>query len=142
MTLTVTQSNFTYRSESGGQSYYFTIVVNQNGVIAVRDWIAPTGPIRDSCTQIPQSVINDQTIAIGQVENILAQTSAVNGILTFTSETSKTVTFATPMANTNYRVVLSTQDFVPFRVSSKLMTEFTIQTGITYTGNVGFDVFV
>jgi hypothetical protein len=43
---------------------------------------------------------------------------------------------------TGYRVVFSTQDFIPVRVTSKLTTGFTVSVGVLYTGVVGYDVFV
>jgi hypothetical protein len=142
MTLTLIESAFTYRSELGGEVWQFTVVNNQNATQGIREQIGPFGLVQDTQTQIPGFVLDDQSTAKGQVENLLAQTSAINGILTFAGETSKTVTFSTPMVNTNYRVVLSVQDFVPFRILSKLATEFTVEAGITFTGSVGFDVFV
>lgn len=142
MTLTLIESAFTYRSESGGQSYFFTIVQNLNGTLGRRDMITPFGPIRDSNTQVPQFVLDDEQTAIGQVENILATTSALNGILTFTDETSKVVTFTTPFANTSYRVQIAQQDNVSFWTTLKSTGGFTINASITFTGFVGFDVFV
>lgn len=142
MTLTLIESAFTYRSESGGQSYYFTIVQNLNGTLGCRDMLTPFGPIRDSNTQVPEFVLDDKQTAIGQVENILATTSALNGILTFAAETSKTVTFTTPFANTSYRVQIAQQDNVTFWTTLKATGGFTINASITFTGFVGFDVFV
>lgn len=142
MALTLVESAFTYRSDFGGVVWFFTVVSNQTGTLGIRNILSPTGRILDSGTQIPQTVLDDQQLAIGQVENLLASTSAVNGILTFTAETSKTVNLSTPFANTNYRVLVSSQDFVPFRITTKTLTEFTIEAGTTYTGQVGFDVFV
>jgi len=142
MALTLVESAFTYRSDFGGVAWFFTVVQNQNGTLGIRDIISPYGRVCNSGTQIPQTVLDDQQQAIGQVENLLASTSAVSGTLTFTAETSKTVNLSTPFANTNYRVLLSVQDFVPFRITTKTLTEFTVEAGITYTGQVGFDVFV
>lgn len=142
MALTLIESAFTYRSESGGQSYYFTVVQNMNGVIGIRDEITPFGPIRDSNTQFPLFALNDEQTAIGQVENILASTSPVNGILTFTSEVSQVVTFSTPLANTSYRVQIAPEDNVEFWTTLKSVGGFTINASITFSGSVGFDVFV
>ena len=142
MALTLIESAFTYRSEFGGEIWQFTIVNNQNGTQGIREQIGPFGLVRDTQTQIPGFVTDDQTTAKGQVENLLAQTSAVNGILTFAGETSKTVTFSTPMVNNTYRVQLSVGDFVPFRIQFKSLTQFVVESGITFTGTVGFDVFV
>jgi len=142
MTLSLIESAFTYRSESGGQSWYYTIVQNMNGVLGIRDILSPYGPLCDSNTQIPQFVLDDQQTAIGQVENILATTSAINGILTFTNDTSQTVTFATPLSNTSYRVQIAQQDPVYFWTTNKSLTGFTINASISFTGFVGFDLFV
>jgi hypothetical protein len=87
-------------------------------------------------------VTDDIQTAITQVENFVAQTSAVNGQLTFAGETTKTVTFVTPMAGTTYRVVYSTADFVPVRTTSKTTAGFTVSVGVTYSGIVGYDIFV
>ena len=142
MALTLIESAFTYRSEQGGEIWQFTIVNNQNGTQGIREVVGPFGLVRDTQTQIPGNVLEDQATAIGQVENLLAQTSAVNGILSFVGETSKTVTFSTPFLNTNYRVQLSLTDFVPFRIQFKSVTQFVVEAGVTFTGSVGFDVFV
>jgi hypothetical protein len=120
----------------------FTIVQNSAGAISVRDIQNPYGFIISPYSQIPQSVADDIVAAMAQVEAILAATSAVNGTLTFTSESSKTFTFVTPLANTSYRVQMSPNEFVPLRVIAKTTTSFTVQAGATFTGTVGFDVFV
>lgn len=142
MAYTRIQSDFTYRSGVSPNYYYFTISLDQAGNVSVKDIESPTGQIIDSNTSIPQSVTDDITAAIAQVENFVAQTSAVNGQLVFAAETSKTVNFVTPMAGTTYRVVFSPQDFIPVRVTSKSTTGFTVSVGITYTGTLGYDVFV
>lgn len=142
MALTRIQSNFTYRSGVSPTFYYFTISLDQFGNVSVKDIESPQGRIVDSQTSIPQSVTDDIQTAIQQVGNFVAQTSAVNGQLSFVAETTKTVTFVTPMVGTGYRVVFSTQDFIPVRVISKLTTGFTVSVGVTYTGTVGYDVFV
>ena len=142
MAFSRTQFDFTYRSGVPGAYYYFTVSLDQSGNLAVKNIQSPNGRIVDSNTQVPQLVMDDIQSALEQVENFVAQTSAVNGQLVFAGETSKTVTFATPFAGTNYRVVFSPQDFLPIRVINKLTTGFTVQTGITYTGTIGYDVFV
>ena len=142
MALQRTNFDFTYRSGVSPNFYYFTIQQDQFGNVSVKDIESPQGRIVDSQTSIPQSVTNDIQTAIQQVNNFVAQTSAINGQLTFTAQTSQTVTFVTPMAGTGYRVVFSTVDFIPVRVISKSTTGFTISVGVTYTGVVGYDVFV
>lgn len=137
-----TTFDFSFRSGVSPQFYYFTVTLDQAGLISVRDIQSPQGRILDSQTSLPQSVTDDITAAIAQVENLVAQTSAVNGQLTFAAETSKTVTFVTPFIGTGYRVVFSTTDFIPVRVTSKSTTGFTVSVGVTYTGTIGYDVFV
>jgi hypothetical protein len=46
------------------------------------------------------------------------------------------------MVGTSYRVVFSVQDFVPVRVINKTTTGFVVNVGLTYTGVIGYDVFV
>lgn len=142
MALSRVLTDVTYRSGASGTFYYFTISRDMAGGLFVKDIQTPTGRLVDANTPIPQSVTDDIQTALEQVEDFVAQTSAVNGQLTFTAETEKTVTFATPFAGTSYRVVFSPADFIPVRVVSKTTTGFTIQVGITYTGTVGYDVFV
>lgn len=134
--------DFTYRSGSAGVYYYFTISQDQAGRISLKNIQTPTGRIIDSQTGVPQSVVDDIETAIQQVENFVAQTSAVNGNLAFVAQTSQSVAFATPMAGTGYRVQLALADFIPARVTGKTTTGFTVEVGVTYTGTVGYDVFV
>jgi len=139
---TLVQSEFTYRSGSSPDLYQFTIVSNQVGAILVRDIQDPYGLVVSPYTQIPQQVTEDISLAMAQVEDLLALTSAVNGNLTFTSETEKTVTFVTPFASTNYRVQVTSDVFAPFRITGKTVNGFTIQAGAAITGTVGYDVLV
>lgn len=132
----------TYTSGTGTSQYRFTVVVDLNGVVSVRDIRSPFGLFMDSMTRLPQSVVDDITAAMAQVEDLLSLTSSVNGTLTFAAETEKSVTFSTPMSSTNYRVYLSPSDFISARITSKLTTGFTVQLGITFSGTVGYDVFV
>ena len=142
MAATRVQFDATYTSGSGTNLYRFTITVNVAGVVGVRDIRTPFGLLLDSMTSVPQSVVSDINAAIAQVGTLLAMTSAVNGTLTFVAQGTRDVTFATPMADTNYRVHLTPSDFVPVRVSSKSTVGFTVQVGVTFTGTVGYDVFV
>jgi hypothetical protein len=96
----------------------------------------------DSMTGLPSSVVQDIQTAITQAEDLLAATSAVNGIATFVAATESTVTFATPLSGTTYRVVLTPDAFVAARAVNKTTTGFTIQMNVTFTGTVGYDVFL
>jgi hypothetical protein len=132
----------TYTSGTGTHQYRFTIVVDLNGVASVRDIHTPFGLVMDSMTRLPQSVVDDIQAAMAQVEALLTLTSSVNGELTFSAETEKSITFSTPMTSTNYRVHLSPSDFIAARVTTQTTTGFTVQVNVTFTGSVRFDVFV
>ena len=142
LSATLVQAEFVSRSGSSPNLYQFTIVQNQVGAILVRDIQDPYGLVVSPYTQIPQSVSTDITDAMSQVEAILALTSAVNGNLTFSEETEKSVAFAEAFPNANYRVQITSNLFAPFRVSSKTVNGFTIQAGATVSGVVGYDVLV
>ena len=135
------QSEFVYRSGVTPDIYTFTIVSDSLGNISVRDIQDPYGFVISPYTQIPQSVADDIIASMGQVETILALTSAVNGTLTFTAETEKAVTFAEAFADTSYRVQVTSDVFAPFRITNKTVLGFTVQAGSTITGTVGYDVF-
>lgn len=142
MAASLIQSEFVYRSGLPSEQYTFTIVSNSVGVLAVRDIQNPYGFILSPYSSIPQTVTNDISTAMQQVEALLAATSAVNGTLTFVSENTKTYTFASALATANYRVQVTTNSFVPLRVTGQTTTSFTIQAAATFTGTVGFDVFI
>jgi len=141
MALTKVHSEFTYQSGSGGVNYYFTIVVSQQGTTSVKNILTPYGLV-DTVVSAPQSVMDDIQTAIGQVEDLMAQTSAVNGNLTFAAGTSQAVVFTTAFTNTNYRVHVTAGDFITWRITNKTIAGFTIELGTTFTGTIGYDVFV
>lgn len=132
----------TYTSGTGTSQYRFTVVVDLNGVVSVRDIVTPYGLVMDSMVRLPQSVISDVTDAMTQVEDLLSLTSSVNGTMTFAAETEKSITFSTPMSGSTYRVHLSPSDFIAARVTTKTTTGFTVQVNTTFTGTVGYDVFI
>jgi len=139
------ESCFTYMvriDDPCNPSWMFTIVVNQDGTFGVRNIRSPNGILCDSMTQVPEAILDEINAAKGDVENILAQTNAVNGTLTFTAQTSQSIVFATPFANTQYRVYVSLPDFVDWRITNKTVTGFDLEINTTYTGTVGYDVFV
>lgn len=139
---TLLQAEFTYQSGTTTETYQFTIVYEPTGRVYVRDVQNGYGLIVDAYSRIPSSVTADISTAIAQVENIMANTSSVNGTLAFSSENYKNVTFAVALADTAYRVQLTSDTFVPLRITSKTVTGFQVQAGATFTGNVGYDVFV
>jgi hypothetical protein len=72
----------------------------------------------------------------------MAASSHLNGTLSFSDQYEKTVTFSTPLANTNYTVILSSGVFTPLKVTNKTITGFKVQAGATLTGKVGWDLFL
>lgn len=142
MALTRIESAFTYRSEKEGQSYIFTIVVDANNCTFVRDIQGPYGYLNESCTSLPEFVADDIQTAKTQAKVMNDMVSVSSGILDFNNETTKTVSFDTALANTEYRVVFSKEDFILARVTNKLTTGFTVELNVTYTGTLGFDVLV
>lgn len=136
------QSEFVYRSGVSPNVYTFTIVSDALGNVSLRDLQDPYGFIISPYTLVPQSVAEDINAAMSQVESILTLTSAVNGTLSFTDEAEKAVVFATPMADTSYRVQTTSDAFVSLRIINKTVNGFTVQASATFTGTVGYDVFV
>ena len=142
MALSRIQSSFDYKSSSGGQSYYFTILVDESGLVSVGNIRGPTGSVCDTYASLPQSVLDDIQTAIGQVETIMSLTSAVNGTATFAAQTYVDIVFATAMSTTSYRVVYSKEDFIQVKTVNKTLNGFRIEVGSTYSGDIGWDVFV
>lgn len=139
------ESCFTYMvriDDPCNPSWMFTIVVNQDGTCGVRNIKSPNGGLCDSTLQVPGEVLDEINAAKADVENILAQSSAVNGTLTFTDETTQSIVFATPFANTGYRVYVTLEDFIDWRITNKTTVGFDLELNVTYTGTVQYDVFV
>lgn len=132
----------TYQTGIPTQRYQYTVVIDPTGVASVRNIIGPFGLIMDSMTRLPQSVVSDIQSSIAQLEEMADMTSLINGNLNFVTQTEQEVTFPTPLANTNYRVYLSPSDFVSVRVTNKTTTGFTVQVASTFSGTIGYDVFV
>jgi hypothetical protein len=141
MALELKQAEFSYSSTYGTDTYSFTIVYLSGDQVSVRNITTPYGLIQDQFSSLPSSIISDIKTATTQVLDTMSS-SAINGTATFTAETSKAITFATPLDDTTYRVVFSVEDFVPVKVTSKTISGFTIEVGITYTGSIGYDVFI
>jgi len=142
MAATLILAEFTYQSGTSSEAYYFTVVYDQQGNVSVRNIQNAYGLIIDSMTSLPSSVTDDICTATAQVENIMAATSAINGTLAFAAENYKDVVFASALSSTSYRVQVTSDQFVPLRVINKTTTGFTVQAAATFTGNVGYDVFI
>lgn len=136
------QSTFTYRSVTqAGQSYYFDIIVGINGQVAVENIIGPFGPVAGT-GGIPLPVNNDIQLAISQAQATVLSTSTFSGQATFVATNSLIINFDTPLATADYRVLLDVSDFIAARVRLKSTTGFVLETSVTYSGVIGFDVFI
>jgi len=142
MSGTLVQAEFVYSSGVNPNLYQFTILQNQAGELLVRDIQNPYGFVVSPYAQIPQSVTDDISDAMSQVESLMAATSTVNGTLTFVADTEESVVFVTAMSDTTYRVQLSTDMFTALRITNKLTTGFTVEASATVSGTVGYDVFI
>ena len=142
MAASLVQAEFVYTSGVSTDQYMFTIGQDSSGNVSVRDIQNAYGMIVSPYSKIPASVSADIETAINAVESIMAAPSAINGTLVFAAETYKDIVFTEALSTTTYRVQLSSQIFVPLRITNKTTTGFTVQAGATVTGDVGYDVFV
>lgn len=141
MALTRTQSDYYFTSGGGTQVYSFVVSVSTTGSVFVRDIRTPVGYLVNSMASLPSSVVDDINTAINQVRNLIVNTSAINGTANFVNQTQVIVSFPTPVANINYRVLFSVGDFVLVRFVPPLTVNgFTIETSTAFTGSVGYDV--
>lgn len=141
MALTRQASSFEYTSSSGGVTYRFT-VQSSGGLVSVRNLQGPRGLIQDSMTSLPQAVVADIQTAVSQVEDTVAVSSSINGTLSFADVTTASVVFATALEGTAYRVHVEIPEFIPWRVSARATTGFTIELAYPYTGTARYDVMV
>jgi hypothetical protein len=132
MALMRQQSVFTFKSSSGGVDYYFDIVVDAQGLLSFRNIRSPQGVV-DPGTNIPNSVIDDITTAKQLVQQLVGETQAASGTVTFTGETSQAVTIpAGTLNNTNYRVVCTTTDGTALTIENKTTVGFNIVAATAY----------
>lgn len=133
MALARAQFSSTYSSSSGVVTYYFDMVVNQNGGVAVRNIRGPRGLINDPTTEIPQSVLDDINSARAVVAQTQTTTEVMSGNLTFTGETYQDATIAGGVLNnTNYRVVFTTTDGIVVFAENKTTTGFRASVAVAY----------
>lgn len=132
MSLTRQQVVFTYVSASGGDSYYFDIVVDAQGLISVMNIRGPRGAITATDT-IPSSVLDDIATAKDIATQVVGETQVDSGTLVFTGETSQAATIAAGILNNvNYRVVYTTPDGTLLETTGKTTTGFTAEAAVTY----------
>ena len=142
MPLIRTLTEMTYRSGVAPHLYTFVISMDQYQNISVREIITPTGSLCASMALLPEFVLIDIETAICQLRNMVQDTSAMSGFVSFSNMTAQTILFDTAFPDTNYRVAFSLGDFIAVRVGSKTTSGFTVETDVTYTGVIGYEVFV
>lgn len=142
MALTRVNSSFSFRSSDGVNTYTFDVSRDSNGVVSVHNLRTPTGPIRDTQTGYPKSVSDDISSAISQVTDLLDMASAINGAETLAGVSYVDVSFDSALQSDTYRVYVSIPDFVPYRVVNQTVSGFRIELGVSYTGDLSYDVFL
>lgn len=131
MALTLKQSEFTYSTSSGGQEYLFDVVVDEQGLVSVRNIRTASG-IECSPT-VPETVLDDIQTAKAIVEQLVSETTVTSGTVVFTGQTYQDVSIAAGVLNnTNYRVVYTTPDGTPIETINKTVTGFRANVGVAY----------
>jgi len=135
------QSVFTYASSSGGDTYYFDIVVDEQGLVSVKNIRSPLGSV-DSSTSIPSFVLDDIERAKDIVVQLVDETQVDSGSIVFSGDTERPVVIAGGILNnTAYRVVYTTPDGTILKTESKTITGFNAVAPTTY-GTVGTPITV
>jgi len=133
MALMRIQSVYTYQSTAGGQSYLFEVVIDQQGLVAVKNIRTPLGRMCDSMSQVPEAVAQDMLAAIDLVRLSTDESSVAGGTVTFTGQTLRSVVIAAGLLNnTNYRVYLTSPDGTPLKATSLTTSGFDIEAASTY----------
>ena len=132
MALTRVQTCVTYSSSSGGQDYYFDVIIDAQGLVTVTNIRGPVGRLCGSA-ELPEVVVDDLCEAKGITELLVGETEVASGTLVFTGQTSLPATIAAGVLNnTNYRVVYQPPDPVQFRTENPTTTGFDAVTSAAY----------
>ena len=130
MALARTQAVFTYSSTTGGVTYYFDLVLDAQGIITVKNVRLSTG---QSTCSIPDCVLKDIADAQAMVYQLVGESDADHGQLTFTGQTQQSAIIAAGVLNnTNYRVAYVTSDPIGVVTINKTTTGFTAVTSAAY----------
>lgn len=142
MALTTLLTQQTYQSNVVGQIYTFTVGLDQGGNSEITNIRTPFGQLCNTTVGLPGAVLEDINTALSNLETLVAQTSAVNGTLTYADENSQSFSFTTPFGNDEYAVIPTLPEFLSWRVTDKTTTGFTLELSTNFTGDIRFDVFV
>jgi len=119
--------------------YTFTVTSNSYGDITVSEVRRHGYGVESS---YPADVQRAISTAINRLEDLMAGVSTLNGSVVLTAQSEGQIVFTTPLANTEYRVVFSIDDFVIARVKTRATTGFTFELSAPYTGTLRYDVLI
>ena len=142
MTMQRVLSKIFYTSGTGNQQYSFAVSVNSAGICQITDIRSPLGSFCQMTEGLPSSVLTDMLIAKQQTEDIVASTSAVSGLVTFSNQISQTITFVNPLSSDTYGISITLPDFISWRIENPTQVGFTIALSTAYTGILRYDVFL
>ena len=133
MTLSRTQSVFTFQSVQGSQTWFFDVVVGiQSNITAENIRVSSSFGIQSGCT-VPQAILDDIQEAIALVQDLVTETQVASGTVTFTGQTVQTGAIAGgTLNNTEYRVVYTPPDDILIRTENQTLTSFDAVTSTAY----------
>lgn len=145
----LSSANLTFVAQTTQSVTFISPLDSDNYRVALT--FSPVGPVGYTISK----TVNGFTIVLATAYTgsvgytVLQKASSASGYCgtaNFTSASSDyTVSFSTPTANADYRVVLTPDGFYPASTISKTVNGFTVRLGITLhglqTASVGFDVF-
>ena len=133
MALTRILAVHTYTSVLGNQTYTFDVTLDGNGVLGVRNIRSPFGQLLDPNTPVPDSVMTDISNARAITRQQLSQSIVTSGTMSWTGQTSQTVTVSSGLLNnTNYMVAYTTPDGTILTTSALTTTSFLVTAPSAY----------
>lgn len=126
-----------YSVHTGLGTFYFSVSADSSGRITVSD--VRKGAVAFNGAY-PLKVHTEISSAIARLENIMAGISTVNGTVTLNNTTAGQVVFASPVANADFRVIFSIDDFIGARVTARSITGFSFELSAPYTGDIQYDI--
>lgn len=118
-------------------TFYFKVSIDPTSRVTVSD--LRRGSVYWS-SAYPYEVHQAISEAISRLENLMINTSKINGVVSLNDQATGRVLFNRVLANTSYQVLFSLDEFIPILVTEKTTTGFTFELGTSYTGLVRYDV--
>ena len=132
------ETSITYSVPTTRGKYRFTVTSNAYGDITVS--VLPVSGAR--VDSYPIEVQRAISTAISRMEEIMAGISTINGSVVLNDQSQGQIIFPTPLANTDYRVLFSIDDFVIARVSARSTTGFSFELSASFTGTIRYDILI